>query len=35
MDLQVVDIVMGEGVQPEYTTEDIGAFLTAAVEKLP
>ena len=35
MDLQVVDIVMGEGVEPEYTTEDIATFLTTAVEKLP
>jgi hypothetical protein len=35
MDLQVVDIVMGDGVQPEYTTEDIAALLTTAVEKLP
>ncbi len=35
MDLQVVDIVMGDGVQPEYTTEDIAAFLTTAVERLP
>ena len=34
MDLQVVDIVMGEGVQPEFTTEDIATFLTTAVEKL-
>lgn len=35
MDLQVVDIVMGDGVQPQYTTEDIAKFLTIAVEKLP
>jgi hypothetical protein len=35
VDLQVVDIVMGEGVQPAFTTEDIGTFLTTAVEKLP
>jgi hypothetical protein len=35
MDLQVVDIVMGEGVEPVYTTEDIGTFLTTAVGKLP
>ena len=35
MDLQVVDIVMGNGVQPVFTTEDIGTFLTTAVEKLP
>lgn len=35
MDLQVVDIVMGQGVEPAFTTEDIGAFLTTAVEKLP
>lgn len=34
MDLQVVDIVMGKGVQPAFTTEDIDAFLTTAVEKL-
>ena len=35
MQMQVVDIVMGEGVQPAFTTEDIGMFLTSAVEKLP
>jgi hypothetical protein len=35
MELQVVDIVMGKGVQPAFTTEDIGTFLTTAVEKLP
>ena len=35
MDLQVVDIVMGEGVQPAFTTEDIATFLTTAVDKLP
>jgi len=35
MDLQVVDIVMGDGVQPEFTADDIAAFLTTAVEKLP
>ena len=35
MDLQVVDIVMGKGVQPAFTTEVIGTFLTTAVEKLP
>ena len=35
MDLQVVDIVMGTGVQPAFTTEDIGTFLTTAVEKFP
>lgn len=35
MDLQVVDIVMGEGVEPAFTTEDIGAFLTTAVARLP
>jgi hypothetical protein len=35
MDLQVVDIVMGKGVQPAFTTGDIGTFLTTAVEKLP
>lgn len=35
MDLQVVDIVMGEGVEPAFTTEDIGTFLTTAVEHLP
>ena len=34
MDLQVVDIVMGEGVEPAFTTEDIGTFLTTAVDKL-
>ena len=35
MDLQVVDIVMGDGVQPAFTIEDIGAFVTTAVEHLP
>jgi hypothetical protein len=35
MQMQVVDIVMGEGVQPAFTTKDIGTLLTAAVEKLP
>jgi hypothetical protein len=35
MDLQVVDIVMGTGLQPAFTNEDIGTFLTTAVEKLP
>lgn len=35
MDLQVVDIVMGKGVGPEFTTQDIGTFLSTAVEKLP
>jgi hypothetical protein len=35
MDLQVVDIVMGKGVQPAFTTGDIGSFLTTAVGKLP
>lgn len=35
MELQVVDIVMGEGVEPVYTTEDIGTFLTTAVDNLP
>lgn len=35
MDLQVVDIVMGEGVDPVITTEDVGTFVTTAVERLP
>jgi hypothetical protein len=35
MQMQVVDIVMGEGVQPAFAPEDIGTFLTTAVEKLP
>lgn len=35
MDLQVVDIVVGEGVQPAFTPEDIGTFVTTAVEHLP
>ena len=35
MDLQVVDIVMGDGVQPQFTADDIAAFLTTAVHKLP
>lgn len=35
MDLQVVDIVMGEGVEPAFTTGDIGTFLTTAIGRLP
>lgn len=35
MDLQVVDIVMGDGVQPEYSSDDIATFLTIAADKLP
>ena len=35
MNLQVVDIVVGKGMQPVFTTEDIGTFVTTAVEKLP
>lgn len=35
MDLQVVDIVMGESVEPAFTADDIDAFLTIAVEHLP
>lgn len=35
MDLQVVDIVMGKGVQPAFKPVDIGTFLTTAVAKLP
>lgn len=35
MSLQVVDIVMGQGVQPAFSNEDIGTFVTTAVEKLP
>lgn len=35
MNLLVVDIVMGEGVQPAFTTEDLDTFLTTAVDKLP
>lgn len=35
MELQVVDIVMGEQAKPAFTTEDIAAFLLTAVEKLP
>jgi hypothetical protein len=35
MQMQVVDIVMGEGVQPAFAPEDIGTFLTTAVENLP
>ena len=35
MDLQVVDIVMGTGVQPVFTTGDIGMFLTTAVGRFP
>lgn len=35
MMVQVGDIVMGEGVQPVITTEDVDAFLTTAVAKLP
>ena len=35
MFLQVVDIVMGEGVQPAFATEDLDTFLTTAVDNLP
>jgi hypothetical protein len=35
MDLQVVDIVMGEGVQPVFTNEDVATMLTTALERLP
>jgi hypothetical protein len=35
MSLQVVDIVVGEDVQPSFTTEDVGTFVTTAVDKLP
>lgn len=35
MELQVVDIVMGEQAKPVFTTADIAAFLLTAVEKLP
>lgn len=35
MDMQVVDIVMGMGVQPVFTTEDIATFPTTAVGNLP
>lgn len=35
MALQVVDIVMGKGVEPAFTTGDIDLFLTTAVENLP
>lgn len=35
MTMQVGDIVMGEGVQPVVGTEDVDAFLTTAVDKLP
>jgi hypothetical protein len=35
MTLQVVDIVMGDGVEPVVTTEDIGTYLTPAVDQLP
>ncbi len=34
MDLQVVDIVMGDGVEPAFTAEDIGTFLTTAIRPL-
>ncbi len=33
--VQVVDIVMGEGVQPVFTTEEVGLFVTTAVDRLP
>jgi hypothetical protein len=35
MTVQVVDIVMGEGVQPVFTTEEVGLFVTTAVDRLP
>jgi hypothetical protein len=35
MDLQIVDIVMGEHTEPAFTTSDIDLFLTTAVKKLP
>ncbi|GAB3015106.1 hypothetical protein GCM10011376_06620 [Nocardioides flavus (ex Wang et al. 2016)] len=35
MSLQVVDIVMGKGVRPVVTTEDVDTFLATAVDKLP
>lgn len=35
MDLQVVDIVAGEGERPAFTSQDIDRFLTTAVGKLP
>lgn len=35
MTVQVVDIVMGEGVQPVVTAADVDTFLTTAVDKLP
>jgi hypothetical protein len=35
MAVQVGDIVVGDGVQPVVTTEDVDAFLTTAVAKLP
>ena len=34
MQMQVVDIVMGDGVEPEFSAEDIESFLTTAVDKL-
>lgn len=35
MSLQVGDIVMGAGVQPAFTPDDIDTFLTTAVDRLP
>jgi hypothetical protein len=35
MSLQVVDIVVGEGVQRAFTAEDVDTLLTTAVDKLP
>ncbi len=35
MEMLVTDIAMGEGVEPEFTPDDIATFLTTAVDKLP
>lgn len=35
LQLQVVDIVMGDGAEPVFTASDVGAFVTTAVERLP
>jgi len=35
MFMDVVEIVAGEGTEPQFTTEDIDTFITTAVAKLP
>jgi hypothetical protein len=35
MFMDVMEIVAGEGTEPQFTTEDIDTFVTAAAAKLP